>query len=159
MGKNGKTVAVDHGELKKWAVGTGKTLSELSRQLGRGDAYLSNLITHEKLMSDISYKFLLSQFNLPDGSFIPKPKKVEPPKPAPTVIPDASAEQGWQTRIKVTPDRLEMTVYFNGLEEITGYSYIKGNREIDLFQAISYASHMCYKLAEQRMLKAGGKRK
>lgn len=33
------------------------------------------------------------------------------------------------------------------------YSKIKGNTDLDLMQAISYAAHMMYKLAEQEVLK------
>lgn len=85
----------------------------------------------------------------------------EPPKPenpvtgAKTVIPAPSAETGWQTRIEVKPDRLCMKVYFNGVQQVEGFSKIKENKELALMQAISYAAHMCYKIVEQRKL--GGK--
>lgn len=85
----------------------------------------------------------------------------EPPKPenpvtgAKTVIPAPSAEVGWQTRIEVKPDRLCMKIYFNGVQQVEGFSRIKENKELALVQAISYAAHMCYKIVEQRKL--GGK--
>lgn len=67
-------------------------------------------------------------------------------------IPAASAELGWQTRIKVAPDRVCMTVYFNGVKVVEGWSRVRGNKELDLMQAISYAAHMCYKQTEQKKL-------
>ena len=85
----------------------------------------------------------------------------EPPKPenavtgAKTVIPAPSAEVGWQKRIEVKPDRLCMKIYFNGVQQVEGFSRIKENKELALVQAISYAAHMCYKIVEQRKL--GGK--
>ena len=85
----------------------------------------------------------------------------EPPKPenpvagAKTFIPAPSAEVGWQTRIEVKPDRLCMKIYFNGVQQVEGFSRIKENKELALVQAISYAAHMCYKIVEQRKL--GGK--
>lgn len=85
----------------------------------------------------------------------------EPPKPenpvtgAKTFIPAPSAELGWQTRIEVKPDRLCMKIYFNGVQQVEGFSQIKANKELALVQAISYAAHMCYKIVEQRKL--GGK--
>lgn len=95
----------------------------------------------------------------------PAAKKAEsinaPPKPenpvtgAKTVIPAPSAEVGWQTRIEVKPDRLCMKIYFNGVQQVEGFSRIKENKELALVQAISYAAHMCYKIVEQRKL--GGK--
>lgn len=87
----------------------------------------------------------------------PEPAKTAPaPEAAPTGpkmhIPAASAELGWQTRIKVAPDRVCMTVYFNGVQVVEGWSRVKGNKELDLMQAISYAAHMCYKNTEQKKL-------
>lgn len=93
----------------------------------------------------------------------PATKKVEtevkePPKPenpvtgAKVLIPAPSAEAGWQTRIEVKPDRLCMKVYFNGVQQVEGFSKIKENKELALMQAISYAAHMCYKIVEQRKL-------
>lgn len=86
----------------------------------------------------------------------PEPPKTVAPETAPAGpkmhIPAASAETGWQTRIKVQPDKVCMTVYFNGMEVVQGWSKVKGDRELDLMQAISYAAHMCYKITEQKKL-------
>lgn len=86
----------------------------------------------------------------------PEPPTVAAPEAAPSGpkmhIPAASAETGWQTRIKVQPDRLCMMVYFNGVLVEEGWSRVKGNKELDLMQAISYAAHMVYKNSEQRKL-------
>lgn len=90
----------------------------------------------------------------------PEPVKAEPKAAAPEAapagpkmhIPAVSAEIGWQTRIKVSPDRVCMAVYFNGVQVVEGWSRVKGNKELDLMQAISYAAHMCYKITEQKKL-------
>lgn len=86
----------------------------------------------------------------------PEPPKVAAPETAPTGpkihIPAASAETGWQTRIKVQPDKVCMMVYFNGMEVVQGWSKVKGDKELDLMQSISYAAHMCYKIVEQKKL-------
>lgn len=86
----------------------------------------------------------------------PKPEPVPAPETAPTgpktFIPAPSAELGWQTRIKVQPDKVCMMVYFNGMEVVQGWSKVKGDKELDLMQAISYAAHMCYKIVEQKKL-------
>lgn len=39
-----------------------------------------------------------------------------------------------------------------GREICKAYSKVKGTRELDLMQAISYAAHMMYKFAEQKEL-------
>ena len=99
---------------------------------------------------------LRSKYEAPKEPAKPEPPKVAAPETAPAGpkmhIPEASAETGWQTRIKVTPDKVCMMVYFNGMEVVQGWSKVKGDKELDLMQAISYAAHMCYKIVEQRKL-------
>lgn len=47
-----------------------------------------------------------------------------------------------------------MSLYFGDEKICEAYSKIKGPGKLDLMQAISYAAHMMYKLAEQEELKA-----
>lgn len=99
---------------------------------------------------------LKAKYDAPKEPAKPETPKVAAPETAPAGpkmhIPEASAETGWQTRIKVTPDKVCMMVYFNGMEVVQGWSKVKGDKELDLMQAISYAAHMCYKIVEQRKL-------
>lgn len=99
---------------------------------------------------------LKAKYEAPKEEEPQKPEPVAAPEATPTGpkmhIPAASAETGWQTRIKVAPDRLCMMVYFNGVLVEEGWSRVKGNKELGLMQAISYAAHMVYKNAEQRKL-------
>ena len=46
-----------------------------------------------------------------------------------------------------------MDLFFGDQELRSVYSRIKGDTELDLMQAISYAAHMLYKLAEQEALR------
>lgn len=146
-------VAIDSDALSAWIEKSGKNKKQLAAELGKGKAYFCEVINRGR-MSILSYDFMLKTFNLPAGSFKPKPP--EPPKPKEnpkTFIPPASAETGWQTRIRVQPDRVHFMVYFNGMEEVVGSSFIKEPRkELQLMQAISYAAHMAYKIVEQRTL-------
>lgn len=52
----------------------------------------------------------------------------------------------------VRPDRVRLTIRHEGQDILSAWSYIKGPDEADLMQAISYAAHLCYKLAEQNKL-------
>ena len=88
----------------------------------------------------------------PDTNLVEVVAPEEPPNGTKINIPAPTAETGWQTRIKVKPDRLTMTVYFNGVAVCEGHSRIKENKELALMQAISYAAHMCYKITEQKKL-------
>ncbi len=101
-------------------------------------------------------KLALQKKREPNPEPKPEPPKVAAPETAPTgpktFIPAPSAELGWQTRIKVQPDKVCMMVYFNGMEVVQGWSKVKGDKELDLMQSISYAAHMCYKIVEQKKL-------
>lgn len=48
--------------------------------------------------------------------------------------------------------KVVLHMYFQGTEICKAYSKVKGTRELDLMQAISYAAHMMYKFAEQKEL-------
>lgn len=43
-------------------------------------------------------------------------------------------------------------MYFQDTEIYSAASKVKGTRELDLLQAVSYAAHMMYKFAEQKEL-------
>ena len=145
-------IEIDTEALSKWIAGTWKTKVELAAEIGRGDGYISRVIKEGK-MPKTTYDFMCKTFNLPAGTFIPKPPAPPKPEKPKTVIPPASAETGWQTRIKVAPDKVHFMVYFNGMEVVTGSSWIKEPRkELQLMQAISYAAHIAYKLMEQKVL-------
>lgn len=105
---------------------------------------------------ELQYARKLASQKKPEPAPKPKPEPVHAPETAPTgpktFIPAPSAELGWQTRIKVQPDKVCMMVYFNGMEVVQGWSKVKGDKELDLMQAISYAAHMCYKIVEQKKL-------
>lgn len=45
-----------------------------------------------------------------------------------------------------------LRMYFQGTEICKAASKVKGTRELDLMQAISYAAHMMYKFTEQKEL-------
>lgn len=45
-----------------------------------------------------------------------------------------------------------MALTFGDQELYAAWSRIKGNTELDLLQAVSYAAHLMYKLAEQQAL-------
>ena len=54
--------------------------------------------------------------------------------------------------LDVSPERVVLHMYFQGTEICKAASKVKGTRELDLMQAISYAAHMMYKFAEQKEL-------
>jgi len=60
----------------------------------------------------------------------------------------------YTARIDVSGGKsLNMSLYFGDEKICEAYSKIKGPGKLDLMQAISYAAHMMYKIAEQEELK------
>lgn len=73
------------------------------------------------------------------------------------IIPKSEEQTdfGYSIRMNITPSVLTMTLFFGEEVVYIARAKIKGNRQIDLAQAISYAAHMIYKFAEQKHLENG----
>ena len=54
--------------------------------------------------------------------------------------------------LDVSPKSVVLHMYFQGTEICKAAAKVKGTRELDLMQAISYAAHMMYKFTEQKEL-------
>lgn len=67
----------------------------------------------------------------------------------------AQEPTGFSLDLMVKPDRVRVAVMHNGNELYSAFSKINGDTETKLMQAISYAAHLCYKLAEQKELRKG----
>ena len=63
-----------------------------------------------------------------------------------------NTESPWSIRLDVRPNKVRVEIDHLGSPLYAGWSWVKGDSEKDLLQAISYATHMCYKLAEQKSL-------
>lgn len=66
--------------------------------------------------------------------------------------PPPEAEELYSLRLRVSPCRVILRMYFQDTEIYSAASKVKGTRELDLLQAVSYAAHMMYKFAEQKEL-------
>lgn len=142
-----KSVKIDPAELKAWAKEIGKSQSEISLSLGRSRNCLGNAVYYGEMSATV-FELLTLKYGVDPKRLMKKP---EPPKtqPNPVAKPDAI---GYATSINVYPNKVRFAITFNGVEIFHAYSKVKGNKEVDLIQAISYAAHMCYKLAEQDTL-------
>lgn len=122
-----------------------KTARQVSMDLGRSEAYLSGIVSRKKAPK--SMLPILAQ-----ALDIPVKRLTETQIPKTATAPE-EATQRYHTEIQVWPDRLRMVLFFGDQELRSVYSRIKGDTELDLMQAISYAAHMLYKLAEQEALR------
>ena len=147
MKYSSKPVKIDPVELKAWVKETGKSQREISLSLGRSMSCLANAIYYGE-MNSTAFELLTLKYGVDPKRLMKKP---EPPKAQPTPVakPDAI---GYATSINVYPNKVRFAITFNGVEILHAYSKVKGNKEVDLIQAISYAAHMCYKLVEQDTL-------
>lgn len=70
--------------------------------------------------------------------------------PSPPVSRPACQPYG--ITLDVRKEKLRMALTFGDRELYAAWSRIKGYTELDLLQAVSYAAHLMYKLAEQQTL-------
>lgn len=122
-----------------------KTARQVSMDLGRSEAYLSGIVSRKKAPK--SMLPILAQV-----LDIPVNRLTESQHPKSSLAPEQAAQR-YHTEIQVWPDLLRMVLFFGDQELRSVYSRIKGDTELDLMQAISYAAHMLYKLSEQEALR------
>lgn len=134
-------VKIDTGALRAWIASDGMTLQEVSGRIGRGKSYLANVVARGSMVES-AYKMLCNVFCLPADAFIPAPCAPEKPQ----------STEGYTIGMDVKPDRVRLCVKFDGEEVHHAHALIKGDTELDLLQAVSYAAHMIYKLAQQNVL-------
>lgn len=146
-------VKIDPQKIRGFAKSEGKTLSQLSYEIGKSANYLSTCMCNGE-MPEGTYRIFCQLHGVKTDRFIP-----DPPKPAPVEQPKMvnQLDLPYTTELKIFPDRVRFTIFYKGQPIYSAFSYIKGKTETDLMQAISYAAHMCYKLAEQKKLHGGVK--
>lgn len=125
--------------------GAGLSMKEVSHRIGRGDSYLSASI-RRGVMSAAAIPLLAKELDVPQKDLILHQEEQKS-----CCAKDAVNQ--YAAQIEVSKTKLHMTLLFGGRELYSTYSKIKGDSELDLMQAISYAAHLMYKLAEQEELK------
>lgn len=139
----GNVIELDWNALRDAITERGKNLSQASRDLGYSDAYISYCISTGQ-MKESAAKLLCYQLNIPLSQI----KKKQ------AATPQSAASGSYTARIDVSGGKsLNMSLYFGDEKICEAYSKIKGPGKLDLMQAISYAAHMMYKIAEQEELK------
>lgn len=95
-------------------------------------------------MAEYTYDLLIQVLGVEDGAFQKKEKA------APQEV--NMGGELYTLGLDVSPERVILRLYFQGTEICKAASKVKGTRELDLMQAISYAAHMMYKFTEQKEL-------
>lgn len=149
MAKLKNITQIDVEALNEWLNNQPKNRAEIAEKLGRSRSYFYDVCRRGNIQTPV-YKLMLNAFDLPEGSFIPKPKVTTPP-PAAQKLRDG-AIPGYAMGLQVFPDRVRVSVSYEGNEVAWAWAKVKDQQEVSLYQAISYASHMVYKIIEQRNL-------
>ena len=137
-------IEIDRNALRDAIAASGKRKAQISRDIGYTDSYINGCLNFGT-MRESAAKLLCLQLGIP----LSKIQKKQP------VTPQAAASGTYTARIDVSGGKsLNMSLYFGDEKICEAYSKIKGPGKLDLMQAISYAAHMMYKLAEQEELKA-----
>lgn len=134
-------VLIDPGKMRYFLDTECLTSEQLSEELGFSGNYINEVIENRAMALPV-WKCLKALYNLDDDTLTPDP-----------VIPNG--DDNWGLTLKVMSDRVRIGLTDNGHEIDYAFSKIRGEREVDLFQAISYAAHILYKNAEQRDLRGG----
>lgn len=144
-------ITIDSDSLRSWMSANNLSGNKLSAEIGHSHNYISNILMAGR-MHDSAYNLFLRLFDLPQGSFVPKPKPKEKPKEKPVAEP----KSGYRLELETQTDKVRLTLWFRAagtdIEVAHAYSRIKGETELDLAQAISYAAHLIYKFVEQDRL-------
>ena len=136
-----KRIKVDIPAIKKHIREHGMSQADVCRRIGRNSNFLFSCTGD---MADYTYDLLVRELGLENDAF-QKKEDVQHTK--------SNSGAGLYTLgLDVSPEKVVLHMYFQGTEICKAYSKVKGTRELDLMQAISYAAHMMYKVAEQKEL-------
>lgn len=132
-------IQIDSQKFKEWCAKTGKSFKQVSEELGRYDCFVSRYVSMGEFPAR-SMELLCRMYGLPKDTFVKK---------GPTLKKDEPTGE-YSMSLDVRPDKVKVGIYYKNELLYSAYAATKGNSEVNLIQAISYAAHMCYKMAEQK---------
>lgn len=136
-----KRIKVDIPAIKEYLRENGMTQVDVCRRIGRSPNFLCSCTGD---MAEYTYDLLIQVLGVEDGAFQKKEKA------APQEV--NRGDELYTLGLDVSPERVILRMYFQGTEICNAAAKVKGTRELDLMQAISYAAHMMYKFTEQNEL-------
>ena len=143
-------VEIDIPATREAIDGSGKTMAALSEEIGRCPAYLSYTVKSGRLPA-YAFRRLCVLLGVSEGDLLKK-QAVTPPQKAEAEAVSGCETIGYSVKLDVSPKKVRFAVLFNGEEIMHAWSSIRGARELDLMQSISYAAHMCYKQKEMKVI-------
>ena len=125
-------------KFRNWCADNHRMFKEISQAMGHNDAYISKVVSAGEFPAR-QFQLFLTLFHENAATFLPD-----------TRSPLKLADAPYSLTLDVKPDKVHVGVSFNGEEVYGAWAEIRGTREVDLVKSISYAAHMCYKIAEQK---------
>ena len=150
MGKT-NMVEIDIPATREAIDGSGKTMAALSEEIGRCPSYLSYTVKSGRL-PEYAFRRLCVLLGVSEGDLLKKQAVTPPPQKAEAEAVSGCETIGYSVKLDVYPKKVRFAVLFNGEEIMHAWSSIRGARELDLMQSISYAAHMCYKQKEMKVI-------
>ena len=136
-----KRIKVDIRAIKKHIREHGMTQSDVGRRIGRNSNFLCSCTGD---LADYTYDLLVRELGVENGAF-QKKEDVQPTK--------ANSQAGLYTLgLDFSPEKVVLHMYFQGTEICKAYSKVKGTRELDLMQAISFEQHIMDYFAQKKEL-------
>lgn len=145
-----RTVQIDTKKFISWAKSRHLTFKEISIEIGEYDSFISKVLKNGEF-PERKYDLFCGIFGVKQTDFLPDK--------ASTPSADFAGQTSglpYSVQLSVHPDRVRVKILYQGEELCSAYSKLKGNTELDLIQGISYATHLCYKFAEQNILRRVG---
>lgn len=143
-------VEIDTSATREAVYDSGKTLAVLSEEIGRCPSYLSYAVNKGQI-PEYAFRRLCVLLGVSEGDLLKK-QAVTPPQKAEAEAVSGCETIGYSVKLDVYPKKVRFAVLFNGEEIMHAWSSIRGARELDLMQSISYAAHMCYKQKEMKII-------
>lgn len=140
------SVNIDVPAMNKFFKANNVALTDLSKAMGFSHAWANSFLKVGR-MTQPSYKLLCSTLSVPEGTFIKE-------EPIIAAIPVEEQAKGYSLSLDVSPDKVRMGIMFNGGELDSAFARIRGDNELALMEAISYAALRLYRNAEQRDIAA-----
>lgn len=140
---NADKIKIDSKKFKNWCAKNGLTFRDISAAMGCYDCFISRAVSAGE-MPERKFNLFLSLYNEVAETFTPDAAC----STAPTYADCGNGP--YSLSLSVAHDKVRVGIMFRGSELYGAYAGVKGKSELDLVQAISYAAHMCYKMAEQK---------
>ena len=129
----------------------GKNLGEVSASIGKSSGYIGNLRTRLK-MPAATFWLLCRVYGLRESDLLPPPPKPKPSVPAAPNTAQPNRRAGYWLDLADNGDHVLLRLMYDDEEAYKAKARVKGGqtaKELDFIQAVIYAAHMLYKLAEQ----------